>query len=103
MVTCRQVVTLYAIMDLTTPSQSSGKPVFSIASILSLVFAILSFRSGAGGGFVLAVLAITFGAIGFLASVLPGKRGGILSIFSIFAGAIGIIAAIFKLLGNVLG
>ncbi len=89
-------------MDLATQS-SPNKPVFSLISILSIVAAIFSFRTGAGAGFLLALVAIALGALGLVMSILPGKRGGLLSLFSIFAGAIGIIAAVFKLLGNVLG
>lgn len=88
-------------MDLIT-QPSPSKPVFSLVSILSIVAAVLSFRYGAGGGFLMAVIAIVLGVFGVVMSILPGKRGGILSLFAIFAGAIGIVAAIFKLLGNVL-
>ncbi len=83
-------------------TQKSGAS-FSLISILAVICAVMSFNYGAGGGFLLAVLAIVFGAIGFIIALLPGTRGGIISIISIIAGAIGIIAAIFKLLGNVLG
>ena len=74
------------------------RPAFSIPSILAVISAIISFRSGAFGGVVFAIAAIVLGAIGMLLAFLPGKRGGIVSVISIVAGLIGIIAAIFKLI-----
>ena len=79
--------------------QKSGAS-FSLVSILSVVAAILSFKFNAAGGFLMAVVAIVLGAIGFVIALLPGTRGGMLSIVSIIAGAIGVIAAIVKLLGG---
>jgi len=87
-------------MDLTTQTPQSAKPHFSIMSILSIIAALASFHYGAGLGFMLAIIAILLGAVGFIASILPGTRGGILSLVAIFAGAIGIIAAIIKLIGH---
>lgn len=71
-------------------------PIYSIASVLSLVCAIGSFLSGAILGLVLAVLAILFGSIGTLLSLSPHRRGGLLSSFAMFAGVLGILAAVVK-------
>ena len=81
-------------MDLGQP----GRPAFSIPSILAIVCAIASFMSHAFFGTLLAILAIAFGAIGFLLALSPRVRGGMISILSILLGLIGIIAAVFKLI-----
>jgi hypothetical protein len=73
-------------------------PAFTIPSILGVICAVMAFGGGAARAFLLAILAIVFGAIGFLLALLPGKRGGIVSILSIIIGAIGIIAGIVKLI-----
>lgn len=75
---------------------TQNKVSFSIPSIISVIAAIFSFRVGATGGFVLAVIAIVFGLIGFLLSLSPSVRGGIISMIGIFAGLIGIVAAVIK-------
>jgi hypothetical protein len=80
-----------------TPVRHS-RPAFSIPSILAMICAIGSFMTGAGLGFVLAILAIILGGIGVMLAIAPQTRGGIASVISIIAGAIGIIAAVFKLL-----
>ena len=74
-----------------------ARPEFSIPSIVALICAIGSFMTGAGLGFVLAILAIIFGGVGVMLALAPQTRGGVMSIVSILAGAIGIIAAVFKL------
>jgi hypothetical protein len=71
-------------------------PIFSIASVLSIVCAIGSFMSGAILGLILAVLAIVFGSFGTLLSLSPHRRGGVMSTFAMVAGIIGIVAAVFK-------
>mgnify|MGYP001168763645 CR=1 FL=1 len=78
-----------------TPS-SRPSPIFSIASVLSIVCAIGSFMSGAILGLILAVLAIVFGSFGTLLSLSPHRRGGVMSTFAMVAGIIGIVAAVFK-------
>ena len=75
-----------------------SQPAFSIPSILAMICAIGSFMTGAGLGFVLAILAIILGGIGVMLALAPQTRGGIASIISILAGAIGIIAAVIKLI-----
>lgn len=76
---------------------SENKAAFSIPSIIAVIAAFFSFRSGAGGGFFLALTAIFFGIIGMLLAFLPSVRGGIISLIGIIAGLIGIIAAIIKI------
>lgn len=76
----------------------SAKPHFSIPSILAIVCAVISFRSGAAGGALLAIAAIVLGGLGLFLAAMPGVRGGIVSIISVVLGALGIVAAIFKLL-----
>jgi hypothetical protein len=78
-----------------TPS-SRPSPIFSIASVLSVVCAIGSFMSGAILGLILAVLAILFGSFGTLLSLSPHRKGGVMSTFAMVAGIIGIVAAVFK-------
>jgi hypothetical protein len=78
-----------------TPS-TRPSPIFSIASVLSIVCAIGSFMSGAILGLILAVLAIVFGSFGTLLSLSPHRRGGVMSTFAMVAGIIGIVAAVFK-------
>ncbi len=77
-------------------SDSKPSPIFSIASILSVVCAVGSFMTGAIFGLVLAVLAILLGSFGALLSLSPHRRGGVLSTFAMVAGVIGIVAAVFK-------
>lgn len=77
-------------------SNNTDKAAFSIPSILSIVAAIFSFKVGAIMGLLLAGVAIVFGAVGFLLSLSPAKRGGIFSILGVAGGAIGVIAAVVK-------
>ncbi len=72
------------------------KPHFSIPSIIAIAAAIASFFVSAGGGFILAIVAIIFGVIGILVSLAPSVRGGFISILSLIVGAIGIVVAIVK-------
>jgi len=73
-----------------------NKPHFSIPSLIALVAAIASFFVSAGTGFILAIVAIVFGVIGFLLALSPSVRGGIVSIFSLVIAGIGIVAAIIR-------
>ena len=72
-------------------------PAFSIPSIIAIICAIASFMTGAGVGFILAIVAIVAGLIGVLLALSPRVRGGMISVLSIIAGLIGIVAAVFKL------
>jgi hypothetical protein len=81
---------------MSNPTSSSPSPVYSIASILSLICAIFSFTSGAILGLVLAVLAILFGSFGALTALSPHRRGGVMSTIAMFAGVLGIVAAVIK-------
>ncbi len=74
----------------------ASKPHFSIPSIIAIAAAIGSFYVGAFGGFILAIVAVVFGVIGFLLSLLPSVRGGFVSLLSLVLACIGIIAAIIK-------
>jgi hypothetical protein len=78
-----------------TPS-SRPSPIFSIASVLSIVCAVASFMQGAILGLILAILAIVFGSFGTLLSLSPHRRGGVMSTFAMGAGIIGIVAAVIK-------
>ncbi len=77
-------------------SDRPSSPVFSIASILSVICAIGSFTTGAIFGLILAFLAILFGSLGALFSLSPHRRGGFLSTFAMILGFIGVVAAVFK-------
>lgn len=82
-------------------ANTPAKPHFSIVSILAVIAAVVSLRSGAGVGFMMAVIAIVLGVLGFGIALLPGVRGGLVSLVCIFAGALGIVVAIFRLLGHI--
>jgi hypothetical protein len=69
---------------------------FSAPSIIAIVAAIASFPVGALFGFLLAMVAVIFGAIGIILSLSPRIRGGIISTLAIFAGMLGILAAVVK-------
>jgi hypothetical protein len=69
---------------------------FSIPSIIAIIAAIISFPVGAFFGFLLAIIAVIFGAIGIVLSLSPRVRGGIVSTLAIFAGMLGILAALVK-------
>jgi hypothetical protein len=73
-----------------------NKPHFSIPSIIAIVAAIASFFVHAGTGFILAIIAIVFGVIGFILSLSPSVRGGVVSVVSLILAVIGIIVAIIK-------
>ena len=75
-----------------------NKPHFSLPSIIAIGAAIASFFVSAGTGFILAMVAIGFGVIGFLLAMAPSVRGGLLSIFSLIIACIGIVAAIIRAL-----
>ena len=69
---------------------------FSVPSIIAIVAAIASFPVGALFGFLLAIVAVIFGAIGIILSLSPRVRGGVISTLAIFAGMLGILAAVVK-------
>lgn len=85
---------------MTQPLAPAPRPAFSIPSILAAIAAIVSFRSGAVFGLVLAILAILLGIFGLLLSLSPRVRGGIVSVIGIAGGLLGIIAAAIKLLSG---
>jgi len=80
-------------------TQETGRAKFSIPSIIAIVAAILSFTTGAFWGFVLAIVAIFFGLIGFFLSFSSRTRGGVVSSFSMLAGFVGVVAAVIKAVG----
>jgi len=71
---------------------------FSIPSLIAIAAAIVSFFVSPGSGFILAMVAIAFGVIGFLLSFSPSIRGGVISFFSMFLAGIAIVVAIIKAL-----
>jgi hypothetical protein len=77
-----------------------GQPVirekFSIPSIIAIIAAIASFMVGAFWGFLLAMIALFFGAIGFILAFSSRVRGGMVSMLAVVAGVLGVIAAIVK-------
>ena len=82
--------------DYNLPPQKP-RPAFSLPSILACVCAIISFRSGALWGTLMAIAAIVLGVFGALLALSPRVRGGFVSVLAIGFGVLGIIAAIFKL------
>lgn len=75
---------------------ATSKTSFSIASIVAIIAAILSFNVGAIFGLLLAAVAFIFGAFGLVLALAPGTRGGMLSILAVILSIIGVIAAIVK-------
>lgn len=75
---------------------ATSKASFSIASILAIIAAILSFNVGAILGLLLAAAAFIFGALGLVLALSPGTRGGMLSILAVILSLIGVVAAIVK-------
>ena len=74
----------------------SSKASFSIASIVAIIAAILSFKFGAVFGLIMAALAFIFGALGIILALVPNTRGGGLSILAVILSFVGVIAAIVK-------
>lgn len=77
-------------------AQTRTPAAFSIPSVIAIISAIASFAVGAFWGFVLAMLAVVFGAIGVLLAFSSRVRGGIVSTFAVFGGLLGLIAAVVK-------
>ena len=77
-------------------NQTAVHPKFSIPSIIAIGCAIASFATGALAGFILALIAVAFGALGFLLSFSSSRRGGLVSTLAILGGVLGVIAAIVK-------
>lgn len=69
---------------------------FSIPSIIAIIAAIASFPVGAFFGFLLAIVAVIFGAIGIILSFSSRVRGGMVSTLAILGGILGIVAALVK-------
>ncbi|MGZ8937826.1 MAG: hypothetical protein ACXW32_01295 [Limisphaerales bacterium] len=69
---------------------------FSIPSIIAIIAAIASFPVGAFFGFLLAMVAVVFGAIGIILALSSRVRGGMVSTLAILAGMLGIVAALVK-------
>lgn len=79
-------------------TQTPPRAKFGLLSLLAIAAGIGSFFVHWGLALVLAVVAILFGAIGFIVALLPGRRGGVLSIVAIVMGAIGVVAALLRLM-----
>ena len=77
-------------------NQTAVQPRFTIPAIIAIICAVASFATGAFWGFVLAMIAVAFGAVGFLLSLSASRRGGVISSLAIVGGILGIIAAIVK-------
>ena len=73
-----------------------SKPHYSIPSVLALAAAIASFFVSAGTGFLLAMVAIVCGVIGFILSLSPSIRGGVVSAFSLCLAGLGVVVAIIR-------
>lgn len=82
-------------MEVQTKTQAK----FSIPSVIAIVCAIGSFASGAVFGFILAMAALLFGAIGCVLAFSSRVRGGLLSTMAVVAGVLGLIAAVIKGIG----
>jgi hypothetical protein len=69
---------------------------FSIPSIIAILCALASFPAGAFAGFVLAMIAVVFGGIGFLLAFSSRVRGGVVSTLAVLGGVLGLVAAVIK-------
>ena len=69
---------------------------FSIPSVIAIIAAIASFPVGAFFGFLLAIVAVVFGAIGIILSFSSRVRGGVVSTLAILGGMLGVLAALVK-------
>jgi hypothetical protein len=76
--------------------QATTRAKFSIPSLIAIVAAIASFATGAMWGFILAMVAVIFGAIGLVLALSPRVRGGIVSFVGVIGGILGLLAAIIK-------
>ncbi|QTN30893.1 hypothetical protein HZ994_00640 [Akkermansiaceae bacterium] len=74
----------------------TSKASFSIASIVAIIAAILSFKFGAILGLIFAAVAFVCGALGIILALGPNTRGGGLSILAVILSFVGVIAAIIK-------
>ena len=77
-------------------AEATTRAKFSTPSIIAIIAAVASFGVGAFWGFVLAMVAVVFGAIGVLVAFSSRVRGGIVSTLAVLAGVLGLIAALFK-------
>jgi hypothetical protein len=77
-------------------NQTVIRPKFTIPAIIAIICAVASFATGAFWGFILAMIAVAFGALGFLLSLSATRRGGMVSMLAILGGVLGVIAAIVK-------
>lgn len=75
---------------------ATSKASFSIASVLAIILAILSFKVGAILGLLLAAGAFLFGVFGLVFALSPDIRGGLLSMLAVILSLVGVIAAIVK-------
>ena len=75
---------------------SASRASFSIPSLIAIGCAIASFTTGAFWGFVLAVIAVLFGVLGFIMSLSSKRRGGVVSTLAVIGGVLGVVAAIVK-------
>jgi hypothetical protein len=77
-------------------AQATTRTKFSIPSLIAIAAAIASFATGAMWGFILAMVAVVFGAIGLVLALSPRVRGGIVSFVGVIGGLLGLLAAIIK-------
>jgi len=78
-----------------SPKKQAGQT-YSIASIIAIVAAIATFFVGAGAQFLIAIVAIVFGAIGMILALSPRKRGGIASTMAVVIALIAIVVAVLR-------
>jgi hypothetical protein len=77
-------------------AEATNRAKFSIPSLIAIIAAIASFVVGAFWGFVLAMIAVVFGAIGVVFAFSSRVRGGFVSTFAVIAGILGLVAAVIK-------
>ena len=68
----------------------------SVPAVVAIIAAIASFFVAPLWSFILAIVAVIGGALGFLAAASPRVSGGIISIIAIVVGVLALIGAIFR-------
>ncbi|WP_411825673.1 hypothetical protein [Luteolibacter sp. AS25] len=76
-----------------------NKSKFSIASLVAIIAAILSFQANVFFGLVLAAVAFIFGAFGIVLALSPKTRGGAVSIIAVILSFVGVLVALIKFVG----
>ncbi|MGJ8633255.1 MAG: hypothetical protein ACSHX7_04985 [Luteolibacter sp.] len=75
---------------------ASKKASFSIASLIAIIAAVLSFKVGVFLGLILAAIAFICGVVGMAMAMGKETRGGLLSSIAVGLSFIGVVVAVIK-------